>query len=207
MPSTPCKPVCVALIENRTRMLAAISHDLRTPLTLLRLRAENVENAAERDKMLATIAEMDSMVATTLQFARDEARRSHDGPRILTALRPKRCRRHGRCRFARDDGARRSRRAQMPTGCSEARAHQSDRQCGEIWKESRARDQATPRRLRRSMTKVPGIPETGTLARLRTVLSCRRISKPRNWRGRSRPRHSAVDCAVPRRRLDPYQQA
>ena len=63
-----------ALIENRTRMLAAISHDLRTPLTLLRLRVENVENAPEREKMLATIAEMDSMVAATLQFARDEAK-------------------------------------------------------------------------------------------------------------------------------------
>ena len=35
-----------SLIENRTRMLAAISHDLRTPLTLLRLRAENIENRA-----------------------------------------------------------------------------------------------------------------------------------------------------------------
>jgi len=62
------------LIENRTRMLAAISHDLRTPLTLLRLRAESVENAGERERMLATIAEMDSMVAATMQFARDEAR-------------------------------------------------------------------------------------------------------------------------------------
>ena len=62
-----------SLIENRTRMLAAISHDLRTPLTLLRLRAENVENQQERDKMLATIAEMDSMIGATLQFARDEA--------------------------------------------------------------------------------------------------------------------------------------
>jgi signal transduction histidine kinase len=61
------------LVENRTRMLAALSHDLRTPLTLLRLRAENVENAPEREKMLATIAEMDAMVAATLQFARDDA--------------------------------------------------------------------------------------------------------------------------------------
>ncbi len=61
------------LIDNRMRMLAAISHDLRTPLTLLRLRAENVTEAAERDKMLATIAEMDAMLAETLRFARDEA--------------------------------------------------------------------------------------------------------------------------------------
>ena len=48
------------LIENRTRLLAAISHDLRTPLTLLRLRVESVEDQQERDKMLSTIAEMDS---------------------------------------------------------------------------------------------------------------------------------------------------
>jgi signal transduction histidine kinase len=60
------------LIENRTRLLAAISHDLRTPLTLLRLRAETVENREERDKMLSTIAEMDSLIGTTLQFARDD---------------------------------------------------------------------------------------------------------------------------------------
>ena len=61
------------LIENRTRLLAAISHDLRTPLTLLRLRTETVENKEERDKMLSTIAEMDSLVGTTLQFARDDS--------------------------------------------------------------------------------------------------------------------------------------
>jgi signal transduction histidine kinase len=61
------------LIENRTRILAAISHDLRTPLTLLRLRTENVGDAQERNKMLKTIDEMDRMVAATLQVARDEA--------------------------------------------------------------------------------------------------------------------------------------
>ena len=74
------------LIENRTRMLAAISHDLRTPLTLLRLRAEAVENAGEREKMLSTIAEMDSMVAATMQFARDEARAEPRRPTDLAAL-------------------------------------------------------------------------------------------------------------------------
>jgi signal transduction histidine kinase len=71
------------LVDNRTRLLAAISHDLRTPLTLLRLRAENVENAQERDKMLSTIAEMDGMISATLEFARDQ---SADEPRRQTNL-------------------------------------------------------------------------------------------------------------------------
>ena len=62
------------LIESRTQMLAALSHDLRTPLTLLRLRSEEVADADERDKMLATISEMDEMIGSTLAFARDEVR-------------------------------------------------------------------------------------------------------------------------------------
>ncbi len=61
------------LIENRTQMLGAISHDLRTQLTLLRLRAENVDQPDERDRMLKTIDEMDEMLMSTLSFARDEA--------------------------------------------------------------------------------------------------------------------------------------
>jgi signal transduction histidine kinase len=72
-----------SLVDNRTRLLAAISHDLRTPLTLLRLRAESVENAQERDKMLSTIAEMDAMIGATLQFARDQ---STDEPRQPTDI-------------------------------------------------------------------------------------------------------------------------
>ncbi len=75
-----------SLIDNRTRMLAAISHDLRTPLTLLRLRAEHVEDTQERDKMLASIAEMDSMIGETLQFARDSANTETRRPTDIAAL-------------------------------------------------------------------------------------------------------------------------
>ena len=78
------------LIENRTRLLAAISHDLRTPLTLLRLRAENVDNPENRGKMLDTIAEMDAMIGATLAFARDEAaaepRRRTDIAALLASI-------------------------------------------------------------------------------------------------------------------------
>jgi signal transduction histidine kinase len=55
-------------------------------LTLLRLRAENVDDTAEREKMLATIAEMDEMVGAALAFARDEAAAEERRPTDLTAL-------------------------------------------------------------------------------------------------------------------------
>jgi signal transduction histidine kinase len=73
-------------IRHRTRLLAAISHDLRTPLTSLRLRAETHPDAEERDKMLATIAEMTAMVSTTLQYARDETTAEPVRPTDLAAL-------------------------------------------------------------------------------------------------------------------------
>ena len=56
------------LVESRTRMLRAPSHDLRTPCTLLRLRTEEVADGDERDKMLATIGEMDEMIGFMLRF-------------------------------------------------------------------------------------------------------------------------------------------
>jgi signal transduction histidine kinase len=61
------------LIENRTRMLAAISHDLRTPITLLRLRAELIDGVEDRWKTLTILDEMENMIAATLAFARDDA--------------------------------------------------------------------------------------------------------------------------------------
>jgi signal transduction histidine kinase len=75
-----------ALIDNRTRLFSAVSHDLRTPLTLLRLRAENVENREERDRMVATIAEMDAMIGAALSYARDDASGEPSRPTDLTAL-------------------------------------------------------------------------------------------------------------------------
>lgn len=60
-------------IDDRTRMLAAIGHDLRTPLTTLRLRAEFVKDPELQQKILATVDEMQMMTEETLSFVRSEA--------------------------------------------------------------------------------------------------------------------------------------
>lgn len=63
----------VRFVQDRTQMLAAISHDLKTPITRLRLRAEFIEDDEQRAKMLVDLAEMEQMIASTLAFARDDA--------------------------------------------------------------------------------------------------------------------------------------
>jgi signal transduction histidine kinase len=60
-------------VEDRTRMLAAIGHDLRTPLTTLRLRAEFVQDAEIRERLLETVEEIQQMTEATLDFAKGEA--------------------------------------------------------------------------------------------------------------------------------------
>lgn len=60
----------VQLIDERTRLLTAMSHDLKTPLTRMRLRAEMLEDEKLREKFEADLLEMESMVTQTLEFMR-----------------------------------------------------------------------------------------------------------------------------------------
>jgi len=60
------------LIDDRTMMLAAISHDLRTVLTRLTLRAEFIDDPQQRQKAVADINEMQAMLDASLAFARDD---------------------------------------------------------------------------------------------------------------------------------------
>ncbi len=73
-------------INDRTQMIAAISHDLRTPITRLKLRAEFVEDEEQRIKMLADLDEMEAMIAATLAFAREDALREAHRPVDLAQL-------------------------------------------------------------------------------------------------------------------------
>jgi signal transduction histidine kinase len=70
-------------LEDRTQMLAAISHDLRAPLARLRLRAELVAKGQQQRKMFDDLDVMNAMIDSTLAFARDESRQE---PRRLVDI-------------------------------------------------------------------------------------------------------------------------
>jgi signal transduction histidine kinase len=59
-------------VSERLRMLSAIAHDLRTPLTALRLRVETVEGA-KRERMIADIERMQAMIRDILEFTQAAA--------------------------------------------------------------------------------------------------------------------------------------
>jgi len=61
-------------VDERTQMLAAISHDLNTPLTRLRLLAEDLSDRRQREQVLSDINEMEMMIQSSLAFARDDSR-------------------------------------------------------------------------------------------------------------------------------------
>jgi protein-histidine pros-kinase len=61
-----------AQIQQRAVFLAAISHDLRTPLTRMKLRVERVADDDLKDKLRADLNEMATMLNATLEFLRGE---------------------------------------------------------------------------------------------------------------------------------------
>ncbi|MGO4123362.1 sensor histidine kinase [Inquilinus sp. YAF38] len=75
-----------ALIDDRTRMLAAISHDLRTPLTRLRLRAERIDDPELRDGILYEVVRISSMLDETLEYLRPGTREERMAPVDLPSL-------------------------------------------------------------------------------------------------------------------------
>ncbi len=73
-------------VQDRTQMLAAISHDLRTPLTTLRLRCEFLPDGEDKDRMLETLKQMENMLHATLSFARDDHQADASRPIDLVSL-------------------------------------------------------------------------------------------------------------------------
>lgn len=73
-------------VSERTHILTAIGHDLRTPITRLKLRAEFIEDDEMREKFLYDLNELSAMVEATLAFGRDSSNREKVSPVDLSAL-------------------------------------------------------------------------------------------------------------------------
>ncbi len=77
-------------LNRQRQMLWALSHDLRTPLTAIRLRAELIEDDAERQRLLASVAEMETLTEQALSLARagasEETRTNVDLAEIARTL-------------------------------------------------------------------------------------------------------------------------
>ncbi len=77
------------LVAERSRALAAVSHDLRTPLTRLRLRAELVGEGQLREQIIGDVNDMQAMIDATLDYLRDlrgESARPIDINALLSSL-------------------------------------------------------------------------------------------------------------------------
>ncbi|WP_085586709.1 MULTISPECIES: HAMP domain-containing sensor histidine kinase [unclassified Pseudomonas] len=72
-----------AYLKERMQLLAAISHDLQTPITRMKLRAEFMDDSAEKDKLWNDLGEMEHLVREGVAYARsihgstEESRRTH----------------------------------------------------------------------------------------------------------------------------------
>jgi signal transduction histidine kinase len=77
-------------VDDRLQMIAAISHDLRTPLTRLRLFAEYLPDPDQRRQVLSDVQDMEAMMSATLTFAsnklKDEAQSIVDLASLLISL-------------------------------------------------------------------------------------------------------------------------
>jgi signal transduction histidine kinase len=77
-------------VTHRTIMLAAISHDLRTPLTRIRLRGEYIEDDRQQARLFRDVDEMQTMIDGALAFFRDDAIAekitTFDVPRLLLTI-------------------------------------------------------------------------------------------------------------------------
>jgi signal transduction histidine kinase len=78
------------LVRERTLMLTAISHDLRTPLTRIRLRAERLSDEATRAAVLSDVVTISDMLGETLAYIRGGSQREQvslfDLPSLLETI-------------------------------------------------------------------------------------------------------------------------
>jgi signal transduction histidine kinase len=193
-------------VQDRTRMLAAISHDLRTPITSLRLRAEFVDDEETRAKILETLDEMQRMTEATLAFAREEATLEETRTVDLAALIESLC--EDLADLGKEvafDG-----NGKTPYACRPVSLKRAIRNLVENAVIYGERARVTLARAGDEFRIVidddgPGHPRGGVRARLRALRPARAVAQLRDRRDRPRHGDRPLDRARPRRRHHPCE--
>jgi len=73
-------------VHERARMLGAVSHDLKTPITRMRLRTEMLPDGAVKDKFMRDLDEMEAMVGSTLELFKSLGKEPQRQPVDVVAL-------------------------------------------------------------------------------------------------------------------------
>jgi signal transduction histidine kinase len=73
-------------VDERTQILAAVSHDLRTALTRLRLESEQLPEGEAKQRLILGVTEMEGMISATLTFAGDDLKGERSEPLDVAAL-------------------------------------------------------------------------------------------------------------------------
>ena len=195
-------------IRDRTTMLAAIAHDLRTPITSLRLRAEFIEDDEAKAKILETLAEMQAMTDAVLAFARGDAESEATRPTDVTALAES---------IVEDMAAsgRDVRFEESPPVTLKCRPLALKRGIGNLIDNAtfygvraRVAVEADPDEVRIVIDDDgPGHSRSRSRTRVRAVRAAGRLTQPRNRRRRPRPRHRPQHLPRPWRRREAGEPA
>ncbi len=186
-------------IRDRTRILAAMSHDLKTPVTRLRLRSELLDDPQLRAKFTGDLEEMESMIGATLDFMRGlesgEPVSPVDVMALLESLQADMAEMGGPVRI---EGNARAPYPGKP---------QSLKRCFANLLENAVKYGTSARVIVDDNDDSPGNPHPGRRPRdsaggagegLRAVLSRRGLAQPGDWRHRSGPDYCPQHCRGPR---------
>ena len=182
-------------IARRTGTLAAISHDVRTPLTALRVKAEMVGDPSVRDSLIASIERMERITASALEYLKGESRGEPMRPVDLSALLESECAEFEE--FGHDAAftGEHGREPHVPAGGAGTRGSQPDRQCNQVRRQRacRAATRAGHRRHRgrRQRSRHPPGQAAARNAAVRAAVG---RAGGRSGRIRSRSRDRAGDC-------------
>ena len=190
----------IHFIEERIRILTAMSHDLKTPITRMRLRAELLEDENLREKFESDLLEMQAMVTQALDFMRGLSTGEPEQPvDVMALLETLKSDNEAMGRSVTLDGRATKPFRGVPQLLKRCIANLIDNAVLYGKQADIHVEESATELILRIRDHGPGMPDAAVGERVRTVLSTRGLTQPRNRRNRTGLEHCAQHRAGARR--------